>query len=226
MGVGVETVAVNYIDLLKEWQTLVAGGMALIGALITTVILISQHSFEKRKYKEDRRKTEFYMRSLIPDALSTLLSYSEECFRYVHDETDLPNKPNEAIAILKENIKYSDSKTSKSLFKIVSFYQVHNSRLDSYEDNIAMNKKESMFYDIALLYHYFSNLFAYARNEEKSVKKVFPNESQMKYAIKSMIGRDRDYNNHGEYEYIFTQVEDQRKTAEKIFKAKAYKKAQ
>ena len=94
---GVEREAINYLELLYEWQTLVAGLIALIGALITTAVLIQQHSYDKKKHKEEKEKTEFYMRSLIPDALSDLISYSEKCFQYVLDEKILPEKPNEAI---------------------------------------------------------------------------------------------------------------------------------
>jgi prolipoprotein diacylglyceryltransferase len=50
----------DYIDLLNKWQTLVAGAMALFGALITTFILIRQYSFDKEKHRDEKEKTEFY----------------------------------------------------------------------------------------------------------------------------------------------------------------------
>lgn len=219
-----ELEVVDYIEFFKEWQTLLAGGIALFGALITTAMLMKQHSFDKKKHREDQHKNEFYMRSLIPDALSALISYSAECFKYVYDGTELPNKPNEAISTLKENIKYSDLKTSKNLFEIVSFYQVHNSRINSYQKDIAMNKKESMLYDIAKLDHYFNSLFSYARNETKSVQRIFPNEREMRYAVKAMIGMDRYYSNSTKFDGIFTQVEDRRRLEEKYSKPRLIRK--
>jgi hypothetical protein len=219
VGVGMEEMeTINYLELLQEWQTLVAGLMALFAAFCTIFVLKWQHA-------EERKRNAFYMRSKISDALCDLILYSEQCFKYIYDETDLPSKSNEAIEILKENIKYSDSRTSKNLSKIVSFYQVHNSRIDSYEENKASNKKKNMLYDIAMLYHYSNSLFSYARNEAKSVKKIFPSDTEMTYAVKSMIGRERYYNHSTEYDKIFTQVEDQRKTAEKYSKPRIVRKA-
>lgn len=222
---GVEREAINYLELLYEWQTLVAGLIALIGALITTAVLIQQHSYDKKKHKEEKEKTEFYMRSLIPDALSDLISYSEKCFQYVLDEKILPEKPNAAIEILKQNIKYSDVRTPENLFKIVSFYQVHNSRIDSYKQNLASNKKENIFYDICLLNHYFNSLFSYARNEKASVKTIFPDEKEMIYSVKSLIGRDRYYNNPAEYEDVFSRLETHRKAEEKYSRPKIIRQA-
>lgn len=160
------------------------------------------------------------MRSLIPDALSDLISYSEKCFQYVLDEKILPEKPGAGIEILKQNIKYSDVITSENLFKIVSFYQVHNARIDSYKQNLAFNKKENMFYDISLLHHYFNSLFSYARNEQTSVKNIFPDEKEMICSVKGLIGRDRYYNNPAEYEDIFSQVEARREAEEKYSQPK------
>lgn len=189
---------VELVEFLKDWQTLTAGFVAFFGALITTVVLVVQHRFDKKKHREDQRKNAFYMRSLMPDALSELVSYSKACFRHVNDEDSLPAKPDKAISILKENIKYTDAKTSKCLFDIVSFYQVHNSRLESYADSIAMHKYEHILYDMTLLYHYSCCLFSYARNEVKSIKKIDPSEKDIMNAAKAMMDIDL-YLDHPEH---------------------------
>jgi len=182
---------IELVEFLKDWQTLTAGFVAFFGALITTVVLVIQHRFDKKNHKEDQRKNAFYMRSLMPDALSELVSYSEACFRHVNDEDPLPAKPDKAISILKENIKYTDAKTSKCLFEIVSFYQIHNSRLQSYADSKVRKKLENIMYDMALLYHYVGCLFPYARNQVSSIKVIFPTELEIIDAAQGMIGRDR-----------------------------------
>lgn len=220
---GVEINA-DLFTFLESWQTLLAGLVAFLGALITTIVLIFQHSFNKKKYREERQAIEFYMRSLLSDALSELIKYSENCFRYIYDETDQPNSPNDAISILKENIKYSRIKTSKNLFKIVSFYQVHNSRLDSYQENIAMNKKEQMFYDIAKLHYYFNSVFAYARNEEKQLLRVFPNKLEMERQTRHLIGTKRVYVNEIEFNSIFSTIEEYRESEERYSKPKYLRK--
>jgi len=206
----------KYIDLIKEWQTLAAGAMALGGALITVAVLISQHTFDKKKDREEKKKNALYMRSLIPDSLSELIFYSEKCFKYIQDNGDqIPNKPSSAIDTLKENIKFADVDTSKNLFEIVSFYQVHNARINSYKKNNATNKEENILYDICLLHHYFNKLFSYARDEVQSVKEIFPTKNDMEYSVKNLIGRDHYYDNPKKYDDLFSKMESHRKAAEK-----------
>lgn len=201
---------------LYEYQTFIAGFMALFGAVITTATLIKQHAFDQNKYRDDQRKIGFYRRSWMPDALSALLRYSEECFEYAFHGGTRPDKPHAEIGILKENIQYADVDTSNNLFKIVSFYQVHNDRLDSYKtsESIAINANSEILYDIAWLCHYFNSLWPYARNDIETVKNVFPDEKEMQYAIKSMIGVSRYLREPQEYDPIFEPIERKSKRQE------------
>lgn len=205
------------IEAIKEWQTLIAGILALSGALITTIILLRQHSFDKKRYRYDREKTEFYKRSLISDALCDLTEYSEKCFQHVYDKKELPKKPDSAIQILRENIEYSDLNTSKNLSEIVSFYQVHNSRIEDYEK---VSEKEDILYDIFLLHHYFINLFPYARNETKSVKTIFPTKKEMVNSVKNAIGIGRYHRDKTQFSKILKQAESRRQIKEEHLKPK------
>ncbi len=190
-------------DFIGKWQTLIAGFLALIGGVITTATLIHHHNFDKQRYREEREKTKLYKQSLLPDALSELLSYSKKCFVYLHKRQDsLPKKPEKAIATLKENIEYSDSITAKNLFEIVSFYQVHNERLSQIRlsqviTNSGRNEeaKMQMVYDATLLFHYFTALFDYARDEKVSVENIIPDEAKILLALKEMSDPTQHYYN-------------------------------
>lgn len=204
-----------WYEFFKEWQTLAAGLIAFLGALITTVILLFQLFHEKKKYKEQLRRNALHLRSQISDALCDLIRYTEQCFSYIETQKLLPKKPNKAINIIRENILYADPVTSQNLFKIISFYQVHNSRIESYRLSITRNKKERMQYDIALLSHYFTCLFSYARNEEKSVTRIFPNQKEMASSLRGLIGRETYMNDLTKYEGILESIEDAREREEK-----------
>jgi|GEM_PF-3516334 len=213
----------NVGDFLSVWQTLLAGAVAFFGAFLTCIILIIQHRFDKKRHREDREREAFYHRSQLPDALCDLVGYSEACFKYVYDDAPLPEKPVESIGVLKLNIRYSDIKTSQSLFEIISFYQVHNSRLEAYHESLAMNKTENMLYDIAKLYHFFNSLFSYARNEAKTVNRIFPSKEEMEKSVKDVIGRDRVYNERTKFEHIFADAEKHRATEAFYLRSKAFR---
>lgn len=202
------------MEFLVNWQTLIAGFLALLGALITTGVLLKQHSSDQKRYRQDRERRAFYLRASLADALSDLVEYSRECFQYVHWNKDFPQKPKQAIDILKANIEFADIVTSENLFKISSFYQVHNSRLDSYAQSDSINKKEHMLYDISLLNHYFLRLFRYARNQEKFVQDIFPTKEEIRNSVDTLIGIHEYQENFALYEEIFNEVEKYRKNNE------------
>ncbi len=207
------------IDCIKEWQTLIAGLLALISAVATIITLIWNHSSDKKRHIEEKEKAAEkeeritrYTRSLLLNAAGTLYGYSKKCFAYVDNkEENLPKKPDEAIAILQENIKYSDSVTSKNIFDIVSFYQKHNARLEGYKENTSVNKKEHIFHDVIILLYYFSSLYPYARDEKKSIENLFPNIEDIKKIFINVVGLDQFLDDFHQgpkkYEKIFIQIE-------------------
>ena len=44
------------IDCIKEWQTLIAGLLALISAVATIITLIWNHSSDKKRHIEEKEK--------------------------------------------------------------------------------------------------------------------------------------------------------------------------
>ncbi|MEX0583659.1 MAG: hypothetical protein WD185_08325, partial [Sneathiella sp.] len=76
----------SFFEFLKTWQTLIAGGLAFVGALITVMVLRKQIKLLKKQIKSHEDEFELIQgkralasRSTLPDALSRLCKYTEDC---------------------------------------------------------------------------------------------------------------------------------------------------
>lgn len=173
--------------LIVNFQTLIAGIIAFIGAWLTVQTM--------RKQEKDRiYRASMTLRSRLPDAISDLLTYCKLCVEYLYLENrDLPDciNYNDSIQVLRNNIEYSDTNTAQSLFEIISFYQVHNARFCKYIDvnpRIIQNN-DLMALDTIKLANYLHQLFSYARNEEeKFALNKKPSEEDIYHSFRQLIG--------------------------------------
>ena len=169
-----------------EYQTLLAGVIAAASLWITW-----------QNYKHQSNKKALYARARMNDALASICDYAEECFLAVKNDNknELPEKRLEAISILTSSIEFLDSDTSQAVFELVSFYQVHNSRLNSYfspaNQIVRLGSREDKLYDSVLLHHYAARLFAYARNQTNSFTAKKPTLTEMSSSLNSVYGITR-----------------------------------
>ncbi len=176
----VVSIMCDWINFLYEWQTLVAGLIALIGALGTIAIVKHQINLEKERYLNDRKSKMFAARAALPDALSEICKYAKHCVEYhsnsllAHFEIEaVPNTtivltkpPFEAANSIKESIEYLDPVSAKKMFELLVFFQIHNARLT--ENDQSRETIDQFIFDAIKLYALSERLFPYARMIEDS----------------------------------------------------------
>ncbi|MBL6948735.1 MAG: hypothetical protein ISR51_08665 [Rhodospirillales bacterium] len=124
---------------IHDWQTLIAGLLALVAAIFTVLMIRRQINLQKSQIEEDRkrfsdnqRRKGLVARVHMPDALSELCTYSEGCLNFLRDPENvenLPTAPDGAINTIKTAIEFVDPKPAEGLFDLVKHYQIHNARL-------------------------------------------------------------------------------------------------
>lgn len=179
----------NSLETIKEWQTLISAGLALLAALGTILVMYCQSLDEKKRHKEERKKKEFASRTQMSDALSEMCGYSRNICGYLLDsDTELPSVPSGALAVLKQVIEHIDVLAAQRVFELVTHYQVQRSRIAGRTSPLQEFQRLEYLYDAILLHAYTDSLFNYARNEDEVGPALQPTFSELRSAFRVAVG--------------------------------------
>lgn len=167
---------------LKDWQTLVAGLLALTGAA-ATIASVKHQIASIESIERNRRRDEAYAaRAVVPQALNELVEYAEQCMGVLDEASrnidrmpealkKLPRSPNDLLPIFKDAIRFSDEARQKQLADVLSFFQVHEARLISRRNpgrpGHTFSTLPEAIIDSAQLHAMVTNLFPWARRDEE-----------------------------------------------------------
>jgi len=134
------------IAFLNTWQTLIAGGLALIGAVITVRALNQQ----AREATERKARA---LRAMLPNTLSSIDGYAIESIRWlkgVREKANLlengqygnqsiavvtcPRPDTAAVTFLQDCVEHFDADVSRFVASLLSKQQVHSSHIVNLHD--------------------------------------------------------------------------------------------
>lgn len=182
------------IDLIERWQTLIAGLLAIVAALIGGRY-INRQIQASANIEEDRRKRKFAAsRAVLPLTLSSLSEYARRCSAYLKDilatrngeaiplqstPTPPPLLPITVIEELRSMIEYSDEPIRGALVRLVSKIQEQTARLTvlanrlrkrpNSEELVTVSNIEEYMLDAAEIYARCAALFSFARAQSEEV---------------------------------------------------------
>jgi hypothetical protein len=188
------TVQEAAVKALYQWQTLIAGLLALVAI----VWLQRQISFAREQENERRERQHFAARATMPAALNDVVDYAKagiEALKTVPRPTGnsaliavplewtppkLPGIPSEAVAVLRTCIESADYGPRKEIAKLLSDLQICNSRLyDLFEETLSPQGRarrsatsynmQLYFGDFLELYLRCDRMFRYARGEQPEI---------------------------------------------------------
>ncbi|MGE3868431.1 MAG: hypothetical protein AB7F51_02830 [Pseudorhodoplanes sp.] len=132
----------SYVQHLFQWQTLIAGVLALIAA-IWTIFQINKQIRQTEKLETDKRYSENNAaRAVLPLALSQLTQYCREAIQFldarrigvigarIPPEIQLPRIEDDIVAILRESVRFADGDKVKQLSTVLAMLQILSSRLE------------------------------------------------------------------------------------------------
>jgi hypothetical protein len=174
-------------QLACEWQTLIAGLLALAGAWWTVSAIRDQVAQTQEAEREHRLREERAARAMLPLALSALVEYALDCIRLIEHYIPTggtavrsvsdgglvaPRLPDEALEPLQAVVRHSDDEIAKQVATIFGKLQIQRARLlgligRSLRDaSCPMSVPEGFdaVFDAADLHAYTVRLFEYARD--------------------------------------------------------------
>jgi hypothetical protein len=177
------------ITIIYNYQTLIAGILA-VGGAIGTVLMINKQIRQSNKQEQKRRSHQnFAARAMMPAALSALSDYSEKCIKFLllllpiapdeHAVTtpisdDIPLIPSDELFTLKQCMEFGDEPITVIIADLIRKLQIQHSRLRDMKSkpNNSFIILDANIIDYILdaleIYARCAKLFTYARRERDS----------------------------------------------------------
>jgi len=187
----------SFVAWLKDWQTLVAGVLALGAALIGGRYIMVQVRESRRQENDRIGRAYAAARATMPLALSAVSEYAMECGRVLRplhagakDETighrgvTFPPLPVEVITAFQRIIETAPEPRVSGVFaRFLCALQVQTARLDSVKTDLSAGapsavmvvsaELEDRVLDAAVIWARAAALFEFARGESDEVPREF-----------------------------------------------------
>ena len=188
----------DFLNCLKEWQTLAAGLLAVIAAIGTMCVVWKQLNFQKRQSKERLRRRQLACRAALPDDLSTIIGYLKDCscavttalLQKLEPEAkrtviESPKLEDRVIKNLQDLIEHIvDERNAIAIAEILRIYQIQYSRLSwmlakfnhpNRNGIVTITTKqniEDVVPCIVKLFLHVESAFPFSRNEVETIPKL------------------------------------------------------
>lgn len=207
-------VSETWISEIKEWQTLIAGALALAGAGLTVWIGRRQIKAADNRAMDARERKFMAARAILPEDLSTICAYTNQCAQVVYaaiknhrkalkppNDLQIPTLNSRVTTNLQQLIEQLDKRNAHQVAKLLNCYQVQRARLEdaihdwgshqpsgSHMSFTRSNIEHPLIETIQLRIH-ANNMFGFARDEEADIPAVGkPDEDTFRNAIKNVMG--------------------------------------
>lgn len=202
----------SFVGFLYHWQTLVAGLLALLGAFITVYVIRQQIDNQKTQYHDAIKRREWAARARMPDALSEICRYTEDATAIINNTNiNMPQLPEHGISELKSVIEHIEQNASRRVFKLLSHYQVQQSRLARFLEERStgrINAIESRerLYDIAILRALTNSLYDYARDQVQTGPDNELSRADISEGLSNSVGLINITQNQSIYDLIYKMI--------------------
>ena len=188
----------DFLNCLKEWQTLAAGLLAVIAAIGTMGVVWKQLNFQKWEFKERLRRRQLACRAALPADLSTIIRYLEDCSCAVttalrqklepqekRTVIESPKLEDRVIKNLQDVIEHIvDERNAEAIAEILRIYQIQYSWLSrmlagfnhpNRNGIVTITTKqtiEDVVPRIVKLYLHVESALPFSRNQEETIPKL------------------------------------------------------
>jgi hypothetical protein len=192
------------LSVLRDWQTLAAGVLAILGAMFGGWVIWRQTNVVDRRVQATLNRQYAAARSVLPLALSALAEYSKDCASslrlrissHTSCNNALPTFDPKMIFMLRDVVESTENIVSERISTIISDVQILAARLRSLSDpNFLATKLSLEMYiaNAAVIYSRCEDLFSYARRETDETPAEFPRDERLDAALSVMGFNDPKY---------------------------------
>lgn len=151
-AVGRDTTVDSFFSVLKDWQTLAAALVALLGAWMTVRVINQQIDQQRKQEEERRRRKDIAARAALPGALAELVQYARNAYELLLS-LHLPGRrishpvgwtrpaplgiPADALKVVQAVIETADQSAIPRLVLILRDFQILHTRLTGLIEDVA-----------------------------------------------------------------------------------------
>jgi hypothetical protein len=188
---------------IYEYQALIAGILALLGACRTVRVINKQIRKSGEIEDERRRRQNLAARTVMPVALTELIDYSDASLvflaKFTPDEyglpklsgpADVPAVPSEAMLTLRLCIEFGETAVAEAISDLISKIQIQYSRLDTIKNwsdegkLVTQSNLNTYTVDALEVHARAARLFPYARRDE-TFTPLIPSADDIRQAARS-----------------------------------------
>jgi hypothetical protein len=194
------------LQWLKEWQTLVGAGLAIVAAWMSVAAIKAQIAQAERHETERRRRQFSASRAILPLTLSRLTEYAASCAEmlgvlYKRSQGEIfepesiaglsmPKLPSDVISELKDFVNACDEREAEAVANILRHIQIQSARIQDLFYNIHSRKVlvlvvnvENYIIDAARLHAMASSLFDFARGNSPAIANAEPSQALIRRSL-------------------------------------------
>lgn len=179
-----------------------------IAAIVTMVALVIAWRIHERELKQQNlvhsemlnRKANS-IRARMADATSALLDYTQGCYQCLESGSKkFPDRPTAYMEVFYQAVEYLDSSSSNEIDKMISFYQVCNSRLRREGTAETISHKDDCVTDLAYLNAHLLRYFDFSRRNVNILAPIIFTIDDLSSGLRALTGdewitKSKKYNN-------------------------------
>ncbi len=206
----------DWICLLYQWQTLVAGIIALIAAIITIMFIKTQISIQKKQLDNEILNQEDMLRRrissgrvLLLDALHEISRYSEQFVKHIYGASAAngePDFPQDALMIVKTVLEHAHPNATELLTQIAIRSQIFRARCENHDWKHNYITKSDRMYDGLLLRALAAKAFDYARGDVDDIDSITLSFDEMEATRKITVRKLYDKSPDSAYDRLVEQI--------------------
>lgn len=177
---------------LYTWQTLLAGLLALIGALVGAYFLWGQITLQLGKEEQEQKRKEIAARLQLPHALSNINGYLKECYKcWIEDDySNFPSFPDAEISRVIDAALNCDGRTFDAFQECIEYSQRFRSGVEGFKSE-GLKERKSFLLEILKLLFLIEKFYEYGRFKVEHLEVCTFSRENAEYVLNQYFGYQR-----------------------------------